>query len=393
MASENALEKRIKRRVRGKVRDFFIQTAPGFEKVCFDELTSLPLSSKCAMIISGGVEFKGRVHDCYLANLRLSTANRILMRIKSFKATNFRQLDERLKGVDWELYFKPEQTVRIRVSSKSSRLYHKKAISERIRESLTARMDQFDATDDSETAVPQQLFVRIFDDRFTLSVDSSGELLYKRQLKTHGGKAPIRETIAAVALKLAGYTGNEPLLDPMCGAGTFPLEAALTATNIPPGWYRNFAFMDWPVFRGKRWSYIRNESEKEIHMPQTPFIVGSDKDENAIDKLQKSIEDHGLTDVIRVVCMDFFDLDPSSFFDQPGIVVINPPYGQRMGDARQSNQLIHDIFNVLKTTYKGWKAAIVLPRKHLVENAPFETTSHYFQHGGLQLVLITGIIS
>ena len=110
----------------------------------------------------------------------------------------------------------------------------------------------------------QRLFIRGVDDRFSVSIDSSGDLLYKRGIKTLAGTAPVRETLAAAILMLAGYSGNEALVNPMCGSGTFAVEGALMARNIPPGWNRSFAFMGWPGFRPAQWRHIRNAAEKRF---------------------------------------------------------------------------------------------------------------------------------
>lgn len=126
------------------------------------------------------------------------------------------------------------------------------------------------------TLFPQQLFVRAVNDQLTVSIDSSGDMLYKRGLKIQGGKAPIRETTAASILALAGYHIGEPLIDPMCGTGTFSLEGAMIANHIPAGWYRNFAFMGWPCFKPSRWKHIRREAKGRITRLTKPVIFASD---------------------------------------------------------------------------------------------------------------------
>jgi putative N6-adenine-specific DNA methylase len=126
MTTQTSLSKRIRRHVTGRVREFFAATAPGFEPLCFEELAALPLSVKEANIVPGGLIFKGRIHDCYLANLKLRTANRILMRLAEFKATNFSQLEKKLTDFPWELFLpflsKPESLLQIAVTSRHSRL-------------------------------------------------------------------------------------------------------------------------------------------------------------------------------------------------------------------------------------------------------------------------------
>ncbi len=395
MIPENPLLKRIKRHVIGRIRSFFVVTAPGLEKLCFEELMALPLSVKDAAVVAGGVEFKGRVHDCYLANLNLRTASRILMRIGEFKATNFRQLEKKLSDFSWEIFLYPGLVTKISVVSRHSRLYHKSAITDQFKTAIANRLAQTRVHGEIETGSPfsQHLFIRVVDDRFTVSLDSSGEILYKRGIKKHGGKAPIRETIAAAALKLAGYTCTDPLMDPMCGSGTFSIEAAMMAQNIPPGWFRNFAFMGWPCFRHQRWAHIRRESEKYFFPVNTHLIYASDKDKKACHALEKRIKQYNLSGIIKVFCKDFFDLSPAELTDQAGLVIINPPYGLRIGTRQESDALFYAICDKLKKEYNGWKLALVLPHKKLAKNIPFNLTTFPLFHGGLKLVLMTGRIT
>jgi putative N6-adenine-specific DNA methylase len=243
----------------------------------------------------------------------------------------------------------------------------------------------------------QKIFVRVLKDDFTVSIDSSGELLHKRGVKKQGGRAPIRETIAAAALNLAGYNVMEPLVDPMCGSGTFTIEAAMRANNIPPGWYRDFAFMDWPCFRQKRWDYIKKTARKEFSAVTVPTIFASDKDQKAVSAFRKQIRGYPFSKSIAVQQKDFFDLSPADFdlfgeVKQPGMVAINPPYGLRLGKRPESRKLFQDIGRKLVLDFKGWKLILVAPHKSLLKNTPFRFTAAPFFHGGLNLTLLTGRI-
>ena len=390
----NPLSKRIRRHVTGRIRDFFAVTTLGFEKPCFDELMSLPLSVRSGIIVSGGVEFRGKVHDCYLANLNLRTASRILMRIGCFKATNFTQVEKKLSDFPWELFLCPTVAPRISVAARHSRLYHKGAIAERFQASIIQRFSQMDRQEEisPSESCGQEIFVRVVDDRFTISIDSSGEILHKRGIKKHGGEAPIRETIAAAALKLSGYDGSTPLLDPMCGSGTFSIEAAMMATNTPPGCLREFAFMGWPSFAPQRWAYIKRESEKGLTRIRTPLIFASDQDRAACDTLKKSVRENELDRVIRVASSDFFELPPSSLTDQKGLVVLNPPYGERLGTKREIRKLFNAIFKKLKHDYKDWKIALIAPDRQIAAKVPFELSAYPFNHGGAKRILLVGKI-
>jgi putative N6-adenine-specific DNA methylase len=394
MSSESPLTKRIKRHVIGRRRDYFAVTAPGFETLCLNELQSLVPDHSAASAHTGGVAFKGRLKDCYLANLNLRTANRILMRIESVDATSFSQLQKKLSDIPWELFLKAGQVLQTHVTTRHCKLYHTGAISERILKSIKARKKNSGlmVPDEKSPSVTQNIHVRGVDDRFTVSIDSSGESLYKRGLKQHTGAAPLRETLAAVSLSLAGYSGKEPLIDPMCGAGTYSLEAALMVKKIPPGWFREFAFMQWPAYRTKRFEYLKRQFEDDFVQPEKPVIFASDKDPQACRQLERCSRQFGLSDTVSINKADFFDLVPSDLTDQPGLITINPPYGRRIGTRQESSEMFHAICETLAHQYKGWKLVLIAPRKQLEKKVSFKLKTYPLLHGGLRLQLMVGKI-
>jgi len=362
-------------------------------------MKSLPLSMAEFSMVRGGIEFNGRLNDCYIANLHLRIANRVLMRIAGFKASNFSRLEKNLSLLPWELYLPHGMIPEISTSTKHSRLYHKEAIDERIKAAIVNRQGLVDFYQRPESIAPlsQELFVRVVDDHFTVSIDSSGELLYKRGLKEHNARAPIRETIAAAALRMAGYSGDEPLLDPMSGSGTFSLEAAMIATGRPSGLYREFAFMGWPSFVPEQWRYIRKESEKKIIDLKSPLIIASEKDPRLHEALKERIDRHNLSKAIIVINRDFFDLkrkDLPVIFNtpRPGLVIINPPYGVRLGTKKKSRELFLQIIKKLGNDFKGWRYALFIHDYTLIREVPFKKNSIALDHGGLKLTLLTGTV-
>jgi len=395
MTNAASLAKRIKRHVSGRSHDFFAITSPGMEPACLRELQSLLLNVENLKAVNGGIEFQGRLPDCYQANLKWRTAGRILMRVRTFKATNFRQLEKKTTDIPWELYLHPGHTPDIHASTRHCRLYHKEAIAEHLRAGITGALSKIEFPHDPGgiSPFPQQIFIRGDEDRFTVSIDSSGSNLYKRGLKKHRGKAPLRETMAAAALLLAGYTGHEPLVDPLCGSGTFSLEAALIAKRIPPGWHRQFAFMGWPAFRPKRWEFLKQQCESDFIRPVKPFIFASDTDRAGCRQLEKCIHRFALSDTVQVSNTDFFHLDPSELTDRSGLITVNPPYGMRLGNRRESETLFLDICNKLRRDYKEWKLILVAPSEKLAKKVPFHLTHFPISHGGLKLALLIGIIN
>ena len=392
MSSESPLSKRIKRHVVGRIRPYFAATAPGFESICLRELKSLALPLENASAVPGGVEFYGRLVDCYQANLSLRTANRILMRIASFKATSFRQIGNKAAEIPWELYLPSDLSPQISVKTKHCRLYHTDAIAERFLKKMPKNKQNASPSDQSERSFEQTIFIRGVDDRFIVSIDSSGSHLHKRGLKRHPGKAPLRETTAAAALLLAGYSGNIPLIDPMCGTGTFSLEAAMMARDIPAGWFRKFAFMGWPSFRRAQWEYQKRQLKINFGSNQAPIIFASDKDPSACRHLEGCLQQHQLSGVIQIFQHDFFNIRPKDLTDQTGLVAINPPYGHRLQNRQKSDQLFLKVCTHLKREYKGWKLILISPNKSLAQKVPFKLTSHKFSHGGLKPVMMIGKI-
>ena len=410
MSKITAIEKRIKRNIIAKPQTFFIATTPGFNKLCYNELKVLNFLSNqnLANIIKtdikieqptiGGIEFNGYLHDFYYICMNLRTANRILMRLMRFKASNFRTLAKQISSFPWELYIYENCIPSVHVTAKHSRLYHTKAISELVMENIKNRFEKHSGIISFDKKLQSvRIFIRTEDDKFTISIDGSGELLYKRGVKKDTGKAPIRETIAVAALMFANYDPYKPLIDPMCGSGTFSIEAAMITKKIPPGWYRDFAFMSWPCFKETRWVHIRRELEKLIkYKVNSPCIFASDYNEDICMKLKKTISD--FTDVINISKRNFFDLNAETIYNkinghnEKGLIVINPPYGIRMGTKKSCKILFADICNKLIKDFQGWNLLLIVPEKYLLKNIPFKIKILPFTHGGLNLTLATGKI-
>ncbi len=389
---QKTLEKRIKRHVIGKTKTFFAVTPPNLEYLCKKELEDILPDITDMRIEIGGVEFSGKLHDCYFANLKLSTANKILMRILTFKASNLRQFEKKISDIAWELYLPENLITKVNVTTKTSRIYHKGAVSDSILKSIDTRKNSaFFKKADKVKSSCMQIFVRMVDDVCTISLDTSGELLHKRGIKKHKTPAPVRETTASSILAIAGYDIEEPLMDPMCGSGTFSIEAALKQCKIPRGWNRDFAFMDWPCFSEKRWLYIRKKEAENISLLKDVNIFSSDINKDRCKTFEDQIKKFPFKPAIKISCMDFFLFSPKQVTGKKGLVVINPPYGHRMGSKTQSRKLFQGIFKKLNMDYQGWKFAVITP-KYISVKKDFNFSTISFTHGGLTLNLLYGKI-
>ena len=386
-----ALDKRLRRHVIGRIRDYYVITVPGAEALCHRELLSLGLDSNTTRTERGGVAFRARFVDCQRANLNLRTATRVLMRMETFPATNLRRLAKNADRIAWELFFSTAKGLSVKVKSHRSRLYHTGAIAQTLESGIVRRLSQTGRPAPPFT-VPQTLYVRVVDDQVALSVDSSGASLYKRGFKSGPAHAPIRETLAAVILLSAGYDGLMPLVDPMCGSGTFSMEAAMMAKQMAPGIGRGFAFMGWPAYTEKKWAFLKREAEARINILDRPRIFASDVDPTTCAHLSATTDQNGLADAVTVSQKDFFHSRADQYGSTPGLVTINPPYGIRLGSQHQADDLFMAICRHLKAYYRGWRIALVTPNRELARRVPFPARQMPLFHGGLTLSLVIGSI-
>ena len=341
----------------------------------------------------GGVEFRGSLADLYLANLRLRTASRILLHLGSFYADTFSDLGRRAKRLSWEAHLNPGRPAALRVTCHKSRLFHSAAVSERVLESIGARLGQAPPTkkiDGEEKAHPPQLIlVRLVENRCIISLDSSGTLLHKRGYRLAAAKAPLRETLAAGILMASGWELQSPLIDPFCGAGTIPIEAALMARKTPPGLHRNFAFMDWPNFDAEIWEKLKGLSQ-EAQAKSFPPIMGSDRDAGAIRAAGENAERAGVANSVVFSCRPLSALEPPP---GPGWVVTNPPHGVRLKSPRDLRSLYIRLGRVLRAKCLGWDAAILCSSDSLLDLTGIQFDRRFpMWSGGLRVILGKGKI-
>lgn len=386
------LEKRLRRHIIAKRHRFFATTVPGLENVTVQQIASLSKTIQGIVPEKGGVSFDGRMIDLYRANLYLSCAGRILWRLAEFKAANFRQLNKKAGEFAWELYLPTGVVPRCRVIAHRSRLYHTQAIEEYISTVIGDywRKRRITAT----VSHTQTLFIRLERDRLTISLDASGANLYLRGIKTHAADAPLRETLAAGLLALAGYRSDRPLIDPMCGAGTFSLEAALIAKRRAPGLHRSYAFLEWPSFREQQWRYLKTRAEEAQAVLESPCIWASDIDPQTVENLRSCVARSALSDAVKVERRDFFALDPREVGGkhESGLVVLNPPYGRRLIPDEEIHTFYISISKRLRQYYYGWRLALIVPEREIGQLFRFALEARNIEHGGLKTVFLYGRI-
>jgi putative N6-adenine-specific DNA methylase len=292
--------------------------------------------------------------------------------------------------VDWTLYLKPAQPVRVHVTTRRCRLYHKGAVGERI---LGVIAKQIGPARSAGADSTQRLFVRGVGDGFTLSLDSSGSMLHKRGIKQDVGRAPIRETLAAGALMMAGHPPGMPVVDPMCGNGTFSLEAAMMAAGVPPGWHRAFAFTEWPGFSSPTWRHIRKiAGERMSADASAPTVFASDLRADAVAALKQIAAQMGVGGRIAPAVRDFFAIDGGRMPGGAGTLVLNPPFGRRLGRRHDILEDYHRIGDHLRIAFPGWRVALFCPAETAPVFKGLQLQQTPVPHGGLRLILLTGRI-
>ncbi len=349
----------------------FTVCTPGLEAFTTQELRQLGLMGsheRGSLVEPGGIEFQGSFHDVYRTNLSLRTASRVLVRLGQFYAAGFPELRRKAGRLLWESYLAPERPIALRVTCQKSRLYHEAAVAERVAGAIGDRLGNpppvHKYQEDSGTDLPQLVIVRLLDNLCTISIDSSGALLHRRGYRLATAKAPLRETLAAAMVMASGWDKTSPLLDPFCGSGTIPIEAALLAGRVPPGFRRRFAFMDWPHFDSKVWEKLLADAAKAI-VPEIPLIIGSDRDAGAIRAAQANAERAGLAGRIELSSRAISSIDPPS---GPGWVVTNPPYGVRVSQTNDLRNLYAQFGKVMRAKCPGWRVTLICDRIQLIRS-------------------------
>lgn len=351
-------------------------------------------------VTAGGVSFDGSLNQLRLVNLWSRVASRVLARVDEFHANSFHELERRAKRVGWKRFMTAGQPVRFRVTCRKSRLYHSDAVAERLAAAVNAQLGgsvpvsiagvENDDDDVDATSSAQLFVVRLVNDVCTISADSSGELLHRRGYRQAVAKAPLRETLAAAMLIGSGWDTISPLVDPMCGSGTIPIEAALMARRIAPGLGRQFAFERWPSHDGEAWQRtIDRARESALTAAEVP-ILGSDRDEGAIAASISNAERAGVGGDIEFSASSISDARVPG---EPGWIVTNPPYGLRLGESGSLKNLYSQFGKVARGRAAGYRVAMLSADKALDAHLRLEMTEVFkAKNGGIPVRLVVGRI-
>lgn len=359
--------------------EIFLVTAPGLESVLQSEARQKGFRDATA--VAGGVTLSGGWTDVWRANLEIRGATRVIARIGSFRAMHLAQLDKRARRLAWAEVLRADVPVRVEAACKGSRIYHSGAAAQRISRAIHETLGT-PVSNDAEITI----MARIEDDLCTIGVDTSGEILHKRGHKEAVNAAPMRETMAAMFLGMCGYDGSEPVLDPMCGSGTFVIEAAEIAAGLKPGRARSFAFEKLETFDADAWAKLRAGSATRSRTPAF-MLHGSDRDEGAIAMSRANAARAGVGDLI------VFRQHPVSELQAPdgpaGLVIANPPYGTRLGEPARLKPLYRALGQTLLERFAGWRVGLITSEADLARatELPFKAPSAPVPHGGIRVRL------
>lgn len=337
-------------------------SAMGLESIVAQEVQDLGYETT---VENGKVYFEGDETAIARTNLWLRVADRVKIVVAKFPARSFEELFENVKATEWEKYLPVDAAFPVSGKSVKSKLFSvpdcqaitKKAIVERLKFAYK-RLGFLD-----ESGATYKIEVSILKDEATLTIDTSGAGLHKRGYRQAQGEAPLKETLAAALVKISKWNPNRPFVDPFCGSGTIALEAAMIGQNIAPGYNREFISEDWTWLKSKFWEDARNEADTIANYDQPLQIIGSDIDHRMVNIAQENALEAGFGDIITFKQMQAKDFTTDL---TDGVMIGNPPYGERIGEVDEIEQVIRDLGNVMKK-YPTWSVYMLSSMENFEE--------------------------
>lgn len=340
---------------------FYAVVLPGLEQLAAAELASL--SAHDIEVEHGGVSFSGTTQLMYRVNLRSRLITRVLMRLRSFRNMTLEGLGFEIDKIAWHLFFNETSSVGVQVSTKHSRLNHSEDIAAYVSTLLKKAMPKIGTSNSEHFA--QSIHIRIENNRGTISLDTSGERLDRRGYRLESGKAPMRETLAAAMISWSGWQPEQALLVPMCGSGTLAIEAALMAKQVAPNLNHDFACLHWHNFKAKDFQKVVARCEGMIKEDDTHqcLILASDIHAGGVSITQNNAQRADVSALIQTTTMDVHDLVKINS-SSGGVVLLNPPYAQRIGETASTISLWQELGQVLRQQFLSdalWKVVIICP--------------------------------
>ncbi|MFT7485098.1 MAG: putative N6-adenine-specific DNA methylase [Candidatus Paceibacteria bacterium] len=383
------MKERIPRKPR---QSYFVTCAPGLEPTLHGEIRALRLAKVERQV--GGVYFEGDRADAMLANLELRTAVRVLERVARFRADDSDALYEATLALEWRKYLKDGQSLLVAAHTKESALDHTLFIEQRVKDAIC---DGLRASGRERPSVEKddpdlRVHVHIFRDRCTLLVDTSGESLHKRGWRSFQGKAPLSETLAAGLVLLSGWDRRSPVIDPFCGSGTLLVEAALIADDVAPGLFRkDFGFQRMPDYDAALWTKMVEAARKRIRPARKMPMIGLDARHDILEGAEENLLSAGLEGRIEFATSDARETELRPGWN--GLLLTNPPYGERVGEERDLVPLYKEVGNRWRKQGKGYSIALFSGNPRLDSRLGIEFKQRIaLKNGSLECELLVGAL-
>ena len=330
---------------------FFATCPRGLEALLADEL--IAQRALKIVVTDGGVSFEGNLETMYRVNLHSRIATRIMSRVGQGSYTSEEDIYKATFKLNWPSWFKVNQTIRVKVTGVKCPLKSLDFVTLRIKDAVCDRFREEGALRPSVSVRDPDVRIHAYltHDQYQLYLDTSGAPLYQRGFRDVSVIAPLRENLAAGIIMLSGWIPGTPFLDPMCGSGTFLIEAAMMAVNQPPGMKRTFGFQKLTSFDEGLWKKIETEAMNKMKPIEFLDIYGSDMDLRAVRVARHNLKVAGLEEVAKVMQSDFIKLEPPT---SEGTLVTNPPYGQRIGEDEDLKEVYPVWAKHMKESFGGW---------------------------------------
>jgi putative N6-adenine-specific DNA methylase len=345
--------------------DYFATVAQGLEPLVAEELQRLGANRVAPGFC--GASFEGDLALLYRVNLWSRLAFRVLVKLNEFPCQDADQLYQGIQHIDWRDFIPPDKTLAVKATGKNRRLNHTHFTALQVKNAIVDQQrHHWGKRSDVDLESPDvQVNVHLRNDRCTVSLDSSGRSLHRRGYRPAVGAAPLKESLAAALVQLSGWPGNVPLLDPLCGSGTLPLEAALIALNIAPGLFQPaFGFQAWTNFDPALWERLKQEAQASRQSQLETLVWGCDRDPDVLHQARINAHRCGLDDQLRFFHQDLATLEAPA---EQGFILCNPPYGERLGTPAELADFYKLLGDVLKQRFKGWTAFILSGNKDLAK--------------------------
>ncbi len=360
--------------------EYFATVARGLEELAAQELTELGAQDVAQGFC--GVSFQGDRELLYRVNLWARLPFRVLMKLGEFPSLDANELIESIHQIEWAKYLNPDLTMAVTVTGKNEQLNHSHFTAVQVKRAITNQQTkEFGSRSNVDIDEPDvRINVHIDKDICTVSLDSSGNSLHRRGYRAAVGDAPLKESLAAALMKMSGWTPDMAFVDPLCGSGTLPLEATMQALNIAPGIFRDqFGFERWLDFDRALFDKLLKDAETGEKKDLELTIIGSDRSFEVIQQAKSNAQKSGVERYIQFAQLELAEVEAPS---DSGILLCNPPYGERLGRDEDLGAFYKLLGDILKNRFKGWTAYVLSGNKELAKSIGLRSAQRFPVYNG-----------